>query len=94
MERIIFAALRLHNIQVPGIETPIVEAVITNIRHCDCFEALFKGHVQYDKNEVEQGFWTTEGRFLNRYEAMELALKTGQLAQPTDYKELYSEDLW
>ena len=47
--------------------------------------------------EVNQGFITSTGRFVNRTEAYYIAFKAGQLKhqqQPDSSPELFSEDLW
>ena len=93
MERIIDAALRVCDCISKDEGLSMSEIVICGRRHADCFEQLYK-HWKYDRNKVKQGFYTDKGNFLDRYEAMELALKNGQLAQPTEFKELWSEDLW
>lgn len=42
-----------------------------------------------------QGFYTKDGRYLTRKEAMVVARKNGQLLHPDDTtKELFSEDVW
>ena len=41
-----------------------------------------------------QGFLTIKNRFLNRQEAYELVIETGQLTKPLIGGELTSEDLW
>lgn len=41
----------------------------------------------------EQGFITSSGRFVDRIEAREIAIKAGQ-CKDTEYPQLYSEDLW
>lgn len=44
-----------------------------------------------DMNFEQQGFWTTENRFVNRFEAKEIALKAKQIPDTYDKGELYSE---
>lgn len=54
--------------------------------------------------ETEQGFYTSKGRYVNRYEAMEIAYNAGQVSETvairtnTDsilqFNMLYSEDLY
>ena len=67
-------------------------------RHADAFYIIsqFLEPEQIDKTKTEQGFLTHDGTFLNRYDAMDEAIKCGQL--PPEAKEqcaeLYSEDLW
>ena len=67
-------------------------------RHADAFYIIsqFVDASEIDKSKTEQGFLTHDGAFLNRYDAMDEAVKCGQL--PPEAKEqcaeLYSEDLW
>lgn len=42
----------------------------------------------------EMGFYLKDGTFLNREEAREHALKTGQVTETDHPRELFSEDLW
>lgn len=48
-----------------------------------------------DALDVEQGFLTSDGRYVDRVEARLLAVAAGQLL-PTAYqsKNLFSEDIW
>lgn len=69
--------------------------MLTALRHCDCFETASKMFPnRYYPGDCVQGFWTSECRFLNRYDAKKLALENGQLVEDTSIAELYSEDLW
>ena len=67
-------------------------------RHADAFYIIsqFLDAGEIDKEKTEQGFLTHDGTFLNRHDAMDEAIKCGQL--PPEAKEqcaeLYSEDLW
>ena len=67
-------------------------------RHADAFYIIsqFLDAGEIAKEKTEQGFLTHDGTFLNRYDAMDEAIKCGQL--PPEAKEqcaeLYSEDLW
>jgi hypothetical protein len=67
-------------------------------RHADAFYIIsqFLDAGEIDKPRTEQGFLTQDGTFLNRYDAMDEAIKCNQL--PPSAKEaraeLYSEDLW
>ena len=42
----------------------------------------------------EQGFYDDEGEFLNRYEARDVAIKTGQIDKCRHKRKLFSNDLW
>ena len=71
--------------------------IVCGKRHCDCFEWMFKHRVEYDKNTLEQGFLTNTNQFVDRYEAMNMALDRGQVIAEDGYEsgqQLYSEDLW
>lgn len=41
-----------------------------------------------------QGFYLSNGEYLNRYDARTLAIETGQCETPDHARELFSEDLW
>lgn len=82
-------------------DTGVVPSTMYDIpchRHGDAFYIISQFHSpdEIDKPRTEQGFLTHDGTFLNRYDAMEEAIKCGQL--PPEAKEqcveLYSEDLW
>jgi hypothetical protein len=67
-------------------------------RHADAFYIIsqFVDASEIDKSRTEQGFLTHDGRFLDRYDAMQHAIACGQML-PEDAErcaELYSEDLW
>ena len=67
-------------------------------RHADAFYIIsqFLGADEIDKNRTEQGFLTHDDTFLNRFDAMNEAIKCGQLPPSAKEKwpELFSEDLW
>ena len=71
--------------------------IVCGERHCDCFEWMFKHQVVYDRDTYEQGFLTNTNQFVDRYEAMNMALDWGQVSEEDGYasgQQLYSEDLW
>ena len=71
--------------------------IVCGKRHCDCLEWMFKHKVEYDKQTHIQGFLTENNQFVDRYEAMDIALEEEQLLDPYIYKAgrtLFSEDLW
>ncbi len=80
------------------------EVVLCGVRHGDILVQLrnlgFKPRTGYV--ELEQGFITSNGVFLNREEAYKHAKDCGQLSTTTvhtieshsGHKELFSEDLW
>ena len=46
-------------------------------------------------SEKEQGFVTSSGRFVDRYEAYRIAVRADQIIRAGDFQpQLYSEDLW
>ena len=67
-------------------------------RHADAFYIIsqFLKPDEIYKTKTQQGFLTQDGSFLDRYAAMDEAIRCGQL--PSEAKEqcaeLYSEDLW
>ena len=67
-------------------------------RHADAFYIIsqFLEPEQIDKNRTEQGFLTQDGTYLNRFQAMDEAIKCGQLppSAKEEWPELFSEDLW
>ena len=94
---IICAAVK---IQVEGLDH---ETIIPCRRHGDAYKILkdlgYAPRTQY--KEIEQGFITNMGTFLNRINALGHALQCGQLSDSIrKYKEsgndieLYSEDLY
>ena len=71
--------------------------IVCGKRHCDCFAWMFKHQVEYDKMTHVQGFLTNTNQFVDRYEAMNMALDWGQVSANDGYEsgqQLYSEDLW
>ena len=71
--------------------------IVSGKRHCNCFEVMFEHQIKYDKLTHIQGFLTDKDRFIDRFEAYQLALSNGQLKVETlDHASnmLYSEDLW
>ena len=67
-------------------------------RHADAFYIIsqFLDADEIDKIKTEQGFLTHDGTFLNRYDAMDEAIRCNQvpLFLKDKHAELYSEDLW
>lgn len=72
--------------------------VVAGHRHAYCiatFVALTgKRSVLPECGSYEQGFITSNDRFVTRAEAMELAKKSGQVTSQQSFEELYSEDLY
>lgn len=67
-------------------------------RHADAFYIIsqFLDADEIDKTRTEQGFLTHDDTFLNRYDAMDEAIKCNQLLPEAkvEWPELFSEDLW
>ena len=67
-------------------------------RHGDAFYIIsqFVARDEIDKTKTEQGFLTQDGTYLNRYDAMDEAIRCKQLPPEAKQQcaELYSEDLW
>lgn len=91
MPRIVAAAIQFYP------EDSEYPQIVCGKRHCDCYEWMFKHRVVYDRSNYTEGFLTQENQFVDRYEAMHMALECGQIA-PEDVENvnspLYSEDLW
>ena len=101
---IVSACVRFHTKEynkTPWANSTKVPSIMFDIpchRHADAFYIIsqFLDADEINKEKTEQGFLTHDGTFLNRYDAMDEAIKCGQL--PPEAKEqcaeLYSEDLW
>ena len=70
--------------------------IMTGIRHASVLYDMYKLGIKYDKQKTIQGFITSENRFVDRYEAKQIAIKANQLIVPEEetYSELFSEDVW
>lgn len=64
-------------------------------RHEDLYELLYHIYGQLPNN-IEEGFVTDGGEFVDRYKAKEIAVAANQLIVPVEETEdeLYSEDVW
>jgi hypothetical protein len=97
MERILCAAIWYKDYPAPFHNVKNINnkgLVLCGYRHGyiigQCISLLNKS--QYQMGEHVQGFLTSDNRFLNRQEALELHLKNGGKSEFSD--ELYSEDLY
>ncbi|WP_228403197.1 hypothetical protein [Pasteurella canis] len=74
------------------------EWVLPMVRHYspDAHETLGMIDDYYTEHEVQQGFITNKGRFVDRKEALEIAKQNNQIKFSLDYEpnELYSEMLY
>lgn len=90
MQKLIASAIKFYNKETQE------WIVMTGVRHADILHDMYILKIQYDKNAYYQGFLTNDGQFVNRYEAKEIAFKSGQIIVPIEetYAELFSEDVW
>ena len=70
--------------------------VLTGRRHSDIFRLMKSLGIVYSRESAVQGFLTDSDRFVDRSEAMQIAIKANQIIVPMEslHKELFSEDLW
>ncbi len=73
-------------------ETGSIWALPKPARHNNLF--ALAAFLNQQAEPATQGFMTSEGRFVNRADAMIIAAKSLQLIKNIDSKYLYSEDLW
>ena len=88
MEKVVAAAIMV------WIKDNDFPQIITAKRHADAFELVHKSNVLITK--AIHGFLTDQNRFVDRYEAKDIAVAANQLIVPIEetYNELYSEDVW
>lgn len=67
--------------------------VISGMRHHNCITTKNETHICRDLPGI-QGFITSNHRFVNRVEAREIALSTGQVKTTIHPRSLFSEDLY
>jgi hypothetical protein len=76
-------------------EDGIVYCLDAPARHHDVIRRLAStGVITAVIASCEQGFLTSDGRFVDRREAKRIAFTAGQLKQETHPTELFSEDVW
>ena len=65
-------------------------------RHSDIYQDLHKTYAGKMPLGLVEGFLTDSGRFVDRYEAKDIAVAANQLIVPEEetYPALYSEDIW
>jgi hypothetical protein len=89
MERIVGVAIRL-----PVLDTTI--SMPAPYRHHNIIKSLDRLNIKFDQR-WEQGFITSEGRFVNRTIALHMVLDENgvqKIIGPIRGKQLYSENLW
>ena len=89
------------DINVVGFERPINcdrGMVFCGHRHHNCMYQMIaiSGKYQHEMGEEVQGFLTNKNRFVDRYEALKIALENNQVIDLKSItgKQLYSEDLY
>jgi hypothetical protein len=65
-------------------------------RHLQCLYQMIAmtGKMQHEAGEEVQGFLTNTNRFVDRKEAMSIAMKANQVINPYAGHNLFSEDLY
>ena len=89
--KIVKAAVKFYDL-----DNDYAPIIIEARRHCDAYELAAKLTMNYDRNNVVEGFVTDTDEFVNRIEAKKIAVDANQLIVPIEetYNELYSEDVW
>ena len=68
--------------------------VITGYRHSDITEMAAYFDFDIDLKNAEFGYLTSKNRFLDRFEAMDLAKKSGQIEEYKSGRKLFSDSLY
>lgn len=63
-------------------------------RHGDIMRELGRVGINYIAGPDDQGFLTSKGRFVGRFEGADIALAARQIKTLRFPPQLYSEDLW
>lgn len=89
MEKIICAAIRDKS-------TGLIYSLPAPQRHHQILHAFAVLHQQLVRGSTEQGFLTSEGQFVNRSDAVRIAVCAGQVSahELINPRQLYSEDVW
>lgn len=92
MERILCSAIkRIKPREKCNYHHNDIHLIEIGYRHHDIF-IRFKDEVS--RNPEDQGFYTSKGRFVDRYEACKIAKESGQIEVDDEKTVLYSEDLY
>ena len=66
--------------------------IVMGHRHCNCLEWMYNHKVEYEKTSHIQGFVTSENRFVDRYEAAQIAWRERQVLEESDvYQKMYND---
>jgi len=68
--------------------------IISGYRHGDCFNIVQKLCPIKYISQMDQGFITSFGRFVDRVEAKQIAVQANQLIRESVFSELFSEDIY
>ena len=67
--------------------------IYIGFEHGECFKKLQEDGLSFETEEIEQGFITEDGDFIDRKTAMTIAKEFGQVDFKLDKQTLISEDL-
>jgi len=74
------------------------DIIISGYRHADCHELLKKLKIDFVRNKQNEGFLTSNNRFVDRTEAYWIAKENNQIqnymVEDDDVAQLISEDLY
>lgn len=68
--------------------------VMTGLRHPNIFSTMANLGIEYDKPSHVEGFWTNQDRFVDRVEAVDIAIAARQIPASFEKPYLTSEDIW
>lgn len=73
----------------------VVASLPRPARHHDIIDAWHTATGMCTRGSDMQGFLTSDGRFVSRYEALEIATAASQIVTKNgDPQKLFSEDMW
>ncbi len=75
-------------------KTCVIHSMPVPARHCNILNAIYDPTRDRKDNTLEQGFLSSDGRFLSRKQALAFAIRAGQVKEGKWPPELYTEDLW
>ena len=67
--------------------------IVMSYRHAECFGWMFKHQVDYEKFSHVQGFVTNANRFVDRYEAAQIAWRARQFLEESNVYHQMTVDL-
>ncbi len=78
------------NYKTNTLEDDDIYSIEIGRRHNDIFARFGKSQLDV----IEQGFYTSWGRFVSREEALKIAKEAGQVSEDINDSRLFSEDLY